>query len=67
MMTEPLKEAQQVQQSWYSFPYHYIIALPPRFSVAKSYGWHLNYASAITYLLDQIAREPVRDAIIDIG
>jgi SAM-dependent methyltransferase len=66
-MTHALKAAQQVQESWYSFPYHYVTGLPPRFAVARVYDWHLNYASAITFLLDQIASDPVRSSIIDIG
>lgn len=66
-MTNPLKDAQQVQESWYSFPYHYVTALPPRFAVARVYDWHLNYASAITFLLDQIAKDPAQKKIVDIG
>lgn len=66
-MTQDLQAAQQVQESWYSFPYHYVTALPPRFGVARVYDWHLNYASAVTFLLDQIAADTSRDKIIDIG
>lgn len=66
-MTQDLQDAQQVQESWYSFPYHYVTALPPRFGVARVYDWHLNYASAVTFLLDQIAAEQTREKIIDIG
>lgn len=66
-MTQDLKAAQKVQESWYSFPYHYVTVLPPRFAVARVYDWHLNYASAVTLLLDQIAKDPDRGKIIDIG
>lgn len=66
-MAHDLKDAQQVQESWYSFPYHYVTALPPKFSVARVYDWHLNYASAVTFLLDRIAAEDKREKIIDIG
>ena len=59
-MTQDLQDAQQVQENWYSFPYHYVTALPPRFGVARVYDWHLNYASAVTFLLDQIAAEEQR-------
>lgn len=66
-MTQEMQETQKVQESWYSFPYHYVTALPPQFGVARVYDWHLNYASAVTFLLDQIAAEDVRAKIIDIG
>lgn len=66
-MTKNLNAPQKVQESWYAFPYHYLASLPPHFGVAKAYDWHLNYVSAITFLLEQIAAETVRDAIVDIG
>ncbi|CAO1649407.1 methyltransferase [Parasphingorhabdus sp. NYA22] len=66
-MTQPLKDAQQVQESWYSFPYHYIASLHPRFGVAKVYDWVLNYTSAITFLLERVEQETERATIIDIG
>jgi len=66
-MVHELKDAQQVQESWYSFPYHYVTALPPEFGIARVYDWHLNYASAVTFLLDRIAAEEKREKIIDIG
>jgi len=66
-MTQPLQNEQQVQESWYSFPYHYIASLQPRFGVAKVYDWVLNYTSAITFLLDRIEQETARGSIIDIG
>ena len=66
-MEHDLKDAQKVQESWYSFPYHYIATLPPNFGIARVYDWHLQYASAISYLLDRVADEPRRQKIIDIG
>ena len=66
-MNNSLKGAQQVQESWYSFPYHYVTSLPPHFGVARIYDWHLNYASTITFLLERIASDPALSSIIDIG
>lgn len=66
-MTPDLKESQMVQESWYNFPYHYITTLPPNFSVARTYDWHLNYTSAVSFLLEQIALEPEKAAIVDVG
>jgi len=66
-MTQGLSDTQQVQEGWYSFPYHYVAGLYPNFGVARAYDWHLNYASAVTFLLDQVAAESSRSKIIDIG
>ncbi|MBB3034382.1 class I SAM-dependent methyltransferase [Alteriqipengyuania lutimaris] len=66
-MMHTLQDEQKVQESWYSFPYHYVSALPPQFGVARTYDWCLNYVSAITFLLDRIGAEESRSKIIDIG
>ena len=66
-MTHKLTETQQVQEGWYSFPYHYIGKLYPHFSAARAYDWHLNYASAIEFILDQVYAEKYRGKIVDIG
>lgn len=66
-MTNELHVPQKVQESWYTFPYHYIASMPPHFGVTKSYDWHLNYISAMTFLLEQIEAEPENGKIVDIG
>ena len=58
---------QQAQEGFYRFPYHYIASLPPRFGVSRIDGWHLNYVSAVMFLLRQISLEQRLERIIDIG
>src|SRR5690606_26877873 len=58
---------QQVQEEFYRFPYHYIASMPPKFGVSRIDSWHLNYVSAMAYILEQIASEGRAERIIDVG
>lgn len=58
---------QQAQEGFYRFPYHYVASLPPKFGVSRIDGWHLNYVSAVMFLLRQISLEQRLERIVDIG
>lgn len=66
-MPNNMQEQQLVQESWYDFPYHYLTGIPPKFGVARFYDWHLNYASAIDFLLEKIGNDKKRASVVDIG
>jgi 2-polyprenyl-3-methyl-5-hydroxy-6-metoxy-1,4-benzoquinol methylase len=58
---------QKAQEDFYRFPYHYIANLPPNFGISKLDGWHLNYVSAVVFLLQKISLERHQATIVDIG
>lgn len=62
-----LSKEQQVQDNYYSFPYHYTVKFNPNFSMIQLYDWGLNYASAVEYILGKISVQDSKQEIIDIG
>ena len=62
-----LDEQTQIQESEYSFPYHYIPALRSRkFSHTRYWSWGFRYLGGIQLVLDQLAKTPF-SSLIDIG
>lgn len=61
------KHPQRVQEDFYRFPYHYISSLPPNFAFSRIDDWHLNYVSAVVFLLQQISLEENLVSIVDVG
>lgn len=67
--TEPMALAspQQVQEDFYEFPYHYLTALTPSFSISRNYDWGINYVSTMDFIVAQLRELAEPKSIIDIG
>lgn len=62
-----LSKEQQTQDNFYEFPYHYCVQFKNQFSMIFLFDWGLNYASAVEFLLEKIAKNKKKDSILDIG
>lgn len=63
-----LSERQDIQDSDYQFPYHYIPQFRPGFTMSYTWSWGIFYVSAMEFVLAKVAAcEPSRVADIGTG